>query len=304
MNYYNEIKNELINNETYKKVKDYSKNRNDLMTYYNVGKLLIEAQGGEERNEYGNKLIKEYSKKLTIELGKGYSWRNLYNMRMFYLQFKDGILQTVSTILTWSHYTEIIKLSEINKINYYIKITEEQKLSVRELRKKINNQEYERLDENTKNKLISNNKEKEIKDFIKHPIIIQNKYHYKEITEKILKQLILEDIQEFMKELGDGFSFIGSEYKIKIGDRYNFIDLLLFNYIYNCFVIIELKVIELKKDHIGQIQTYMNYIDKNLKTLNQDKTIGIIICKKDNKFIMEYCSDERIYRTTYELVNI
>ena len=133
MNYYNEIKNELINNETYKKVKDYSKNRNDLMTYYNVGKLLIEAQGGEARNEYGNKLIKEYSKKLTIELGKGYSWRNLYNMRMFYLHFKDGILQTVSTILTWSHYTEIIKLAEINKIKYYIKITEEQNLSVREL---------------------------------------------------------------------------------------------------------------------------------------------------------------------------
>ena len=103
------------------------------------------------------------------------------------MHFKDGILQTASTILTWSHYTEIIKLAGINKIKYYIKITEEQNLSVRELRKKINNQEYERLDENTKNKLISDNQTREINDFIKHPIIIQNKYHYEEISEKILK---------------------------------------------------------------------------------------------------------------------
>ena len=116
--------------------------------------------------------------------------------------------------------------------------------------------------------------------------------------------MILEDIEDFMKELGDGFSFIGSEYKIKLGDRYNFIDILLYNIKFNCYVIIELKVTELKKEHIGQIQAYMNYIDKNLKTINQDNTIGIIICKKDNHFIMEYCSDKRIYRTTYELVNI
>ena len=102
MNYYNEIKNELINNEVYKRAKDYSKNKNDLTTYYNVGKLLIEAQGGLDRNEYGNKLIKEYSKQLTEELGKGYSWRNLYNMRLFYIKFKEEhILQTVSAKLTW-----------------------------------------------------------------------------------------------------------------------------------------------------------------------------------------------------------
>ena len=226
----------------------------------------------------------------------------LKNIRQFYLITQKS--PTLSDQLTWSHYVEILRVKEIAFINYYIKIIEEQNLSVRELRKKINNQEYERLDEDTKNKLISNNHKSEIKDFIKHPIIIQNKYHHEEITEKILKQLILEDLQKFMKELGDGFSFIGNEHKIKIGDRYNFIDLLLFNYIYNCFIVIELKVTELKKEHIVQIQTYMNYIDKNLKTINQDKTIGIIICKKDNHFIMEYCSDERIYRTTYELVKI
>ena len=136
---------------------------------------------------------------------------------------------------------------------------------------------------------------------IKNPILIKNSYDYELISEKVLKELILEDMDNFLKELGSGFCYIENEYKIKLGDRYNYIDLLLFNYIYNCFVIVELKVTELRKEHIGQINLYMNYIDKNIKNIYQDKTIGIIICKKDNKFVMEYCSDDRIYRTTYVL---
>ena len=102
--------------------------------------------------------------------------------------------------------------------------------------------------------------------------------------------------------MGEGFTFVKNEYKIKIGNNYNYIDLLLYNYIFNCFVVIELKVTELKKEHIGQIEVYMNYVDKNLREITQDKTIGIIICKKDNKFIMEYCSDSRILAKEYKLV--
>ena len=134
-----------------------------------------------------------------------------------------------------------------------------------------------------------------------HPIKIKNVSNYENISEKILQKLILEDIESFMKELGDAFCFIGSEYKIKIGDRNNYIDLLLFNIKYNCYVVVELKVTELKKEHIGQIRLYMNYIDKKIKTIYQDKTIGIIICKKDNKFVMEYCSDKRIFRTIHKI---
>ena len=273
------------------------------MTYYNVGKLLIDAQGGEERAKYGDKLIKEYSNKLFKDIGKNYNITTLKRMRTFYLMIVKGA--PLAHQLTWSHYCEIIPLKDIVKMNYYIKITIEQNLSKRELREKIKNKEYERLDNETKTKLNELNEihNYEIKDFLKHPIIIKNKYNYKEISEKLLKQLILEDISSFMKELGDGFSFIDSEYKIKANNTYNYIDLLLFNYIYNCFVIVELKVTELKKDNIGQIQIYMNYIDKNIKKYYQDKTIGIIICKKDNIFVMEYCSDERIYKTTYELIS-
>ena len=117
-----------------------------------------------------------------------------------------------------------------------------------------------------------------------------------------MHKLILEDIELFMKELGNLFSFIGSEYKIKIGDTFNFIDLLLFNIEYNCYVIVELKVTELRKEYISQIQVYMNYIDENLRKVNHDKTIGIIICKQENKYVIKYCSDDRIIVREYELV--
>ena len=139
-------------------------------------------------------------------------------------------------------------------------------------------------------------------DFVKNPILIKKNFNYKEISEKVLKKLILENIESFMNELGNSFCFVGSEYKIKIGNRYNYIDLLLFNIEYNCYVVIELKVTELKKEHVGQIQVYMNYIDNNLKKLSQDSTIGIIICKKDNNYIIEYCSDDRIIAREYALV--
>ena len=146
-----------------------------------------------------------------------------------------------------------------------------------------------------------NKEEVNVSDFIKNPIIIKNKYNYdiENISEKILQRLIIEDIEGFMKELGDGFCFIGSEYKIKIGSTYNYIDLLLFNIKFNCYVVIELKVCELKKEHIGQIEVYMNYIDRHIKSTNQDKTIGIIISRRNNHYYIEYSSDKRILTREY-----
>ena len=294
-NYYNEIKNELINNEIYKRVKDYSKNRNELSVYYNVCKLLSEAG-----KHYGEGIIKEYSRKLTIEIGSGYGISNLKRMRQFYLIVEKGV--ALPHQLSWSHILAILPINNINEINYYISISIEQNLSYRQLREKIKSKEYQRLDDNTKLKLI-NKEETVVSDFIKNPIIIRNKYNVakEHITEKILQKLILEDIENFLLELGTGFSFIKSEYKIKIGNTYNYIDLLLYNIRFNCFVVIELKVTELKKEHIGQIEVYMNYVDKNIKTINQDKTIGVIICKKDNGYYIEYSSDNRIFSKNYIL---
>ena len=200
-----------------------------------------------------------------------------------------------------SHYRLLFPLTNDNEINYYIDQVIKRNLSKRQLEEIIKFNEYKRLPEETKNKL-NIKQESNIIDFVKNPIIIKNNNNYEIISEKILQKLILEDIESFKKELGNSFCFIGNEYKIRIGNSFNYIDLLLFNYEYNCFVVVELKVTELKKEHIGQIQVYMNYIDENLRKFNQDKTIGIIICKQDNKYVIKYCSDDRIIAREYELV--
>ena len=293
MNYYNEIKNELINNRINRKVKSYSINKSDLNTYYNVGKLLLDAG-----NQYGESIIKEYSLRLTEDLGPGYSQRNLRNMRQFYKVSQKW--QTLSAKLSWSHYCEILWFDD-NKFQYYIKITELNNLSIRQLRKRIKSNEYERLPEFTKNKLIEQ-KESNIVNFVKNPILIKNNNKYDIFSEKVLQKLILEDIENFLDELGNGFTFIKSEYPIKLNDRYNYIDLLLYNIKYKCYVVVELKVTELKKEHTGQIMTYMNYIDKNVKTIDENNTVGIIICKQDNEYVIKYCSDDRIIAREYEFM--
>ena len=290
MNYYDEIKKELVNNEIYKRVKDYSKNRHDLSTYYNVGKLLSEAG-----KSYGDGIIKEYSKRLTNELGKGYGISTLKNMRKYYILSKS---QALPGLLTWSHYCELFSIKNIDEIRYYIDISISQNLSYRELRNRIKSKEYERLDNKTKEKLI-NKEDTIVSDFIKDPIIINNSLSYIEVSEKVLKELILNDLDNFLNQLGNGFCYIGSEYKIKIGNTYNYIDILLYNIEFNCYVVVELKVTELRKEHIGQIEIYMNYIDKNKKRIGMSNTIGLIISKYKNEYIIEYSSDNRIKVTTY-----
>ena len=294
MNYYNEIKIELINNEINRKVKNYSINRSDLNTYYNVGKLLLEAG-----KNYGEGIIKEYSVKLTNDLNIKYDVSTLNKMRKFYNLIEK--MATLSPNLSYSHYVELLPYDDLNKVRYYIKIVEEENLSIRQLRTRIKSNEYERLPETAKNELTSQDKSN-IVDFVKDPIVIRNSNKYDVFTEKVLQKLILEDIENFLYELGSGFTFIKSEYPIKIGGRYNYIDLLLYNIKYKCYVVIELKATELKKEHTGQIMTYMNYIDKNIKTIEENDTVGIIICKQDNEYVIKYCSDDRIIARKYELV--
>ena len=272
MNYYNEIKSELLNNEINRKVKNYSINKSDLDAYYNVGRMLSEAG-----NHYGEGIIKEYSKRLTYELGKGYSKRNLWLMLKFY-ELNEKV-QTLSAQLSWSHYCELLSFENTNKINYYIELVKNNNLLVRQLRERIKSNEYERLPKSTKNKS-AEQKESDLVDFIKNAILIKNSNKYDIFSEKVLQKLILEDIVSFMKELGTGFSFIDNEFKIKVGDSYNYIDLLLYNIKFKCFVVIELKVIKLNSNHTGQIQNYMNYIDKNVKGIDDNKTVGILFVNK------------------------
>ena len=183
---------------------------------------------------------------------------------------------------------------------YYYNLCINQHIDVRSLREKIKNSEYRRLPIETRNKIILDDK-LEVKDLVPNPILIRNKNNIEIVTEKALHHLILEDIESFMKELGNSFSFIGSEYKIKIGERNYYIDLLLFNIKFNCYVVIELKVTEFKAEYISQVQKYINYIDRNVKEQFNNDTMGILICKRENKFVIEYCSDERIAVREYEL---
>ena len=295
-NYYIQIKDYLIRNEINHRIKDYSKNTGDLDTYYNIGKLLVEAQGGEKRAKYGDGLIKEYSNKLTLELGKGYSTRSLKRMRLFYLYIVKGTPLVAQ--LTWSHYTILLSLKDINKIKYYIDLCIKLNLSKRQLVEHIKSKDYERLDEATKIKLIEK-QEVNITDTVKNPIIIANANNIDVYKEEILRKLILEDLDNFLDELGEGYHYVKTEYKIKIDDKYNSVDLLLYNKIFKCYVVIELKIRELKKQDIGQIMIYMNHIDDNLRDIYDDKTIGIIICRKNNKNYIEYSSDPRIIAREY-----
>ena len=296
MNYYNEIKNKLIDNKTFEKVKDYSKERNRVETYFEIGRLLSEAG-----SKYGESVIDKYSQKLMLEVGKKYDSRTLRSMRQLYITFKDEIWKPVVSKLSWTNLLILMPLKNKNKMYYYATQSIIYNLSKRQLKDRIKEKEYERLDEKIKNKIITH-KKTIISDYIKNPIIIKNKYNTEELSEKVLKKLILEDIDKFLIELGDGFCYIKNEYKIKLGDRYNYIDVLLYNIKYRCYVVVELKVTELKKEHIGQIMIYMNYINKNIKTIEEDNTVGIIICKQDDKYTIKYCSDERIIARKYELI--
>ena len=196
---------------------------------------------------------------------------------------------------------QLFSLTDNNEINYYAEQIEKRNLSKRQLEEIIKNREYERLPIETKNKLM-NSEKINVKDLVPNPILIRNKNNIEIIIEKTLHHLILEDIESFMKDIGNSFSFIGSEYKIKIGDRNHYIDLLLFNVKYNCYVVVELKVTEFKVEYIAQVQKYMNYIDKNVKEISNNSTIGILICKRENEFVIEYCSDDRIAVREYEFV--
>ena len=296
MNYYNEIKSILIDNEIYEKVKDYSKERNRVKTYFEIGKLLSEAG-----SKYGESIIEKYSKKLMLEVGKKYNTRTLRSMRQMYVMFSDDFWKPLVSKLSWTSFLLIMPLKDKNEMYYYSNQCINYNLSKRQLQEKIKSNEYGRLDKETRIKLI-NQEQTIVSDFIKNPILIKNSYSYIGISEKILKKLILEDIDNFLTELGDGFCYIKNEYKIKLGDRYNYIDLLLYNIKYKCYVVVELKVTELKSEHIGQIEKYMNYIDNNIKTIEEDRTIGIIVCKQNNKYVIKYCSDDRIIAREYELV--
>ena len=302
MNYYEQVENLIKNNEINKKVRALQDNSETLLTYWNVGKLIVEAQGGEKRAKYGDGLIKEWGKKLSEKYGKNYGFRTLNRTRSFYLQFPK--VSTLLTQLSWSHYIYLLPIKNINERNYYINRVILDNLSVRDLRREIKNKSFDRLSYKDKNNIeIINdmNLSLSIEDMIKDPIILKSDIDQNEINEKAIHKYIISLLEDKFLELGTGFALVGHEYKIVINNNTYHIDLLFYNYKLNAFIVVEVKTRAVKPQDIGQLQFYVSYIENNIKDSNHNKTIGILIVKKKNKYVIEYTTSPDIYVTTYML---
>lgn len=305
MNYYKEIKNLIEKKEVNDKVRYLESNKETIKTYYEIGRLLIKAQGGEEKAKYGDGLIKKWSEKLTKEYGNNYSYRNLNYMRKFYTYFKKVNTVCSQSNLSWSHYKYLLKFDNENERNYYINRCIQNNLSVRGLINEIKTKSFDRLSYADKKniKLITDKETSlDIKDMIHDPILI-NINSKEKMSEKVLKKYILKELEHFFLELGTGFTFVGSEYKLSYDNKNYYVDLLLFNYKLNRFIVCELKLNSVNAKDIGQTLNYIKIIDKTLKEKNHKNTIGIIVSKRNNKFFLEYVSDLSLMLTTYKLEN-
>ncbi len=301
VDYYGEVEHLIKKYEVNKKARIYEENNNLVITYWNIGRLIVEAQGGVLRAKYGNKLLKEWSSKLVSLYGKGYGSSNLKRFRQFYMIFSK---RPPVGAISWSHYRELLPIKDENKRNYYVNLCITNNLSVRELISEIKNNAYERLLEKPERIEIigSNEEEYNIREHLKNPIIIKLNKNEKLLKEKELQMKILAKLKNFLGELGAGFTLVGNEYKIKYGNKIYYIDLLLFNYNINSFVVVELKLRELKKEDKAQVEFYMNLVDNTLKKKFHDKTKGIIISKYQDSFIVSFVSGEDIIPITYSLV--
>ena len=285
-NYLENIKNEIINGNAKVIAKNYQINNVKLTMNYNIGRELVEAG-----KHYGEGIVKKYASILTRKFGRGYSVSNLKRMRQFYVLFEKGA--ALPHQLTWEHIRLLLPLKDINKINYYTNISIRDNLSYRKLAEIIRSDEYDRLSDGAKESLL-NKEELSLIQSVLNPIVLTPNKSYEIYTEKVLQEIIYENLDSFMKQLGGGYFYVGREYKLNIGDKKNYIDYLFYNVVDSRYCVVEIKAREYKKSDYGQIKTYMNYIDEHLKNITQNSTIGIIITKSVNKFEAHYVKDNQV----------
>ena len=271
-----------------------------LFTYWNIGKKIIEYQGGKEKAKYGDKFIERLSKELTNEYGKGFTISNLKRMRQFYLCFEKGA--TVRRQLSWSYYKYIIPIKNPNARTYYINEAINRQLSVRELERLIKTNTYEREKSNQIEYKNNHNKNLDI-SILKNPYILDFldlKYNYKE---KDLENSIIDNISKFLLELGKGYLFHSRQKQLKIDNKTYYVDLVFYNSILKCYVLIDLKINKLSKNDISQMDLYCNYFDNNIRTEEERNTIGLILVKENDRVIIQYSSilkDKSIYVSLYK----
>ena len=306
-----------MNNETLKKVEDIIidiesssrvrrmvDNEERLKGYHEIGRLLVNAQGGEARAKYGENLIKKWGEKLAQEYGKNYGTRNLELYRRFYLIFP--IAYTLCTQLTWSHFRLLLFIKNENERNYYINQVILNNLSVRELRNEIKSKAFDRLSYADKNniKLITeNNNSITLSDMIKDPIIIKVDEDISKLDEATIHKKIINYVENRFMELGVGFTLAGHEYKIRVNNKTFKIDLLFFNYELNAFVVVEVKNRVFHKEDIGQLQFYTNYVNSNLKKYEHRNTLGLLIVREKDDYVIKYVTNKDLFITTFKLEN-
>ena len=280
-----------------------------LNLYWNIGRMIVEKQEGNNKARYGDYLIENISKKLTNDFEKGFSIQNLRRMRNLYVCFP--IRSTLLSELTWSHYLELIKIKEKNKRDFYQKECINSKWDVRELQRQIASLLYERLIvSKDKEKIIElsrkGNQIREGKDLIKDPFVLEfldikeNTYY----LESDLEKNIIKHLKEFLLELGKGFMFVGSQVRLTLEEEHFYPDLVFYNRILKCFVIIDLKIGKITHQDIGQIQMYVNYYNREVKNENENPTVGILLSTLNNKTVVKYTlpeDEKNIFSLSYKL---
>lgn len=280
-----------------------------LNLYWNIGKAIMDIQQGDERANYGDYVLEKLSEKLTAEFGKGFSKRNLERMRKFYIYFP--IATTLSSQLSWSHYLELLKIEEEPKRKFYMHECINSRWSVRELRRQRASLLYERLLLSTDKKSVLELAEngqllRNSKDLVKDPFVLEF-LDIKENTrylESDLEKNILEHLKEFLLELGKGFSYVGNQVRLTLEEDHFYPDLVFYNRLLKCFVIIDLKIGKVTHQDIGQMQMYVHYYDREIKQEEENSTVGILLSTTKNETVVKYTLPEdnkNIFSTTYQL---
>lgn len=305
-NIFDNIKELVINsrNKVYQTV-----NTEMLNLYWNIGKAIMEIQQGDKRASYGDTLLEKLSQKLTDEFGKGFSKRNLERMRKFYIYFP--IATTVSSQLSWSHYLELIKIEENAKRNFYKNEAINSKWSVRELQRQRDSLLYERLTLSTdKEKILELSEKGQIlktsRDLVKDPFVLEflDINENTDYLESDLEKNIIEHLKDFLLELGKGFTYVGNQVRLTLEEDHFYPDLVFYNRLLRCFVIIDLKIGKVLHQDIGQMQMYVNYYDRDIKQPDENVTVGILLSTNKNETLVKYTLPEdnkTIFSSEYKL---
>ena len=282
-----------------------------LVAYWNVGRIIIEnEQKGNIKAEYGRQVIKELSKELRKTLGSGFSVSNLQYMRRFYMEYQKK--QTLSVKLSWSHYCELLSIENKEERSFYENECINSNWSVRELKRQINTSLFERIllsnGDNNKKQVYKLSKKGQIlnkpEDILKEPYVFEflDIKENKPVLENLLEQKLVKHMEEFLLELGQGFMFVGTQQRITLGNTHYYVDMVFYNKILKCYVLIDLKIGQMKPEYAGQMNMYLNYYNEEINDEFDNKPIGIILCKSKKEVAMEYALgglSNNVFASTY-----